>query len=926
MGPGLAALIERAEEIAAIDAAISSALSGHGQVVLVEGAPGLGKTSLLASAAEAAEDAGMRVLGASGALLEQDLAWAVVRDVFQAQVELSGTDGSLLGGAAAACAALFTGEQELSLVPDAAGRVLHGLYWLVSNLLVERPLMIVIDDLHWVDLASRRWLAHLAARSADLTLCLVIAVRDIHQTAVAGSIATEPHTTIRPLTGFSGDGTAALLTNRLGVLEPEAVDVCHQLTGGNPFLLCELIRELRSADVRGAGAVERLRPASVRTSVLVRLSELGAPATRVAYAVAILGHETTLPTITELLDLDLEEAVRAVDALAAVGILNGLETPLRFQHPLILEVIRTELSASERVLLHSRAAELLERRGAPLAVRAAHLLATEPDESPQVVATLRSAAAQALARGAPEVGVSCLRRALEEPPSAAERVGVLWELGRAEGMLASGQGVDRLREAFATVARPELRAEIAIELAGQLLTVGGLAEAADVCRSAIGTLGQGERELRFELLAHLAQADTQDLTITHGASEGIDPAELSGATRGERLLLAVLTNLGVTQPSPDLPALADMALRANAGDTLLQDITADGTLYWSALTTLAFGDRYEEAEARLLAAEEDSRARGSSRGLGLCCAFGSTVMYRMGRLAQAEQRAARALELFADEPLMAAYARSFLIDSLIDQGKPEDARRALAGVVLEGHPPLLSYAMLRLSAARLLAAEGEPAAAADQLLSVGAELGATSSVVWPWRVEAALALHQAGALDRARALTEQAVAEAREVRSAWLLARALQAEGVIGDQLEPLRDAVAVAGEHPILLERARSGVELGSALRRHGSRLEAAEHLREALDLADRIQAAPLAERAEDELRLLGARPRRRRLSGADALTPAERRVAELATAGYSNPEIAQALFVSLRTVETHLTRSYAKLGIAGRDQLQAMMPVSVA
>ena len=920
MGPGLAALIERTEEIAAIDAAISSALSGQGQVVLVEGAPGLGKTSLLRSAAVAAEEAGMGVLSASGAVLEQDLTWAVVRDVFQAEVERSEANGALFGGAAAACSALFTGDQELELVPDSAARVLHGLYWLVANLLAERPLMIVVDDLHWVDLPSQRWLAHLAARSADLTLCVVIAVRDIHQTAVAGAIATETPTTIRRLEGFSGAGTATLLSEQLGGLEPQAVDICHELTGGNPFLLCELIRDLRSADVRTAQAIARLRPSSVRTSVLVRLAELGATATRVAHAVAILGQQTSIPTITELLEIELESAVQAADALAAVGLLNGLETPLRFQHPLILEVIGAELTASERILLHRRAADLLERRGAPVAVLAAHLLATDPDERPRVVATLRAAAVQAIAQGAPDAAVAYLRRALEEPPSEAERVGVLWELGRAEGMLTSGQGVERLREAFATVASPRLRAEIAIELAGQLLTVGGLAEAGDVCRSAIGTLDAGERELRFELLAHLAQADGQDLTISH-VNSAVNPSELSGATRGERMLLAVMANLGVTLPSPDLPALAEMALRANAGDTLLQDITADGTLYWAALTTLAFGDRYEEAEERLLAAEEDSRVRGSTRGDGFCGAFGSAVRYRMGKLAQAEHGAARALELFAGEPMMAAYARSFLIDSLIDQGKLDAARQALTGVVLEGHPPLASFAMLRLTAARLLAVEGRPDLAAEQLLSVGAELGAVSSVFWPWRVEAALAFHQAGAPERARELTDAAVAEAREVRSAWLLARALQIEGIVSDRIEPLREALAVAGEHPILLARARCGVELGSALRRHGSRAEAAERLREALDLADRIQAAPLAQRAEDELRLLGARPRRRRLSGTDALTPAERRVAELAMAGYSNSEIAQALFVSLRTVETHLTRSYAKLGIAGREQLPAMM-----
>ena len=161
---GVAALIERAEEIAAIDAAISSALSGHGRLVLVEGGPGLGKTSLLRAAATAAQDAGMLVLGASGAMLEQDLAWTVVSDVFQAHLEQAGGEGAALGGAAAACAGLFNGDQDLLLAPDAAARVLHGLYWLVANLVVERPLMIVIDDLHWVDLPSQRWLAHLATR------------------------------------------------------------------------------------------------------------------------------------------------------------------------------------------------------------------------------------------------------------------------------------------------------------------------------------------------------------------------------------------------------------------------------------------------------------------------------------------------------------------------------------------------------------------------------------------------------------------------------------------------------------------------------------------------------------------------------------------------------------------------------------------
>jgi DNA-binding CsgD family transcriptional regulator len=233
--------------------------------------------------------------------------------------------------------------------------------------------------------------------------------------------------------------------------------------------------------------------------------------------------------------------------------------------------------------------------------------------------------------------------------------------------------------------------------------------------------------------------------------------------------------------------------------------------------------------------------------------------------------------------------------------------------------------MLRLTAARLRAFDGDPAMAAERLLEIGTELGDLSSVFWPWREAAALALQQAGEVDRARELAAAAVSEARAVHSAWLLARGLIAQGIAEGETEPLREAVAVSSQHPLRLERARGMTELGSDLRRRGSRAEAADCLREALDLADRIHAGPLVQRAEDELRLLGARPRRRRLSGADALTPAEHRVCELAAAGQSNPAIAQALFVSLRTVETHLTRSYAKLGIPGREQLAAELQPTV-
>jgi DNA-binding CsgD family transcriptional regulator len=138
---------------------------------------------------------------------------------------------------------------------------------------------------------------------------------------------------------------------------------------------------------------------------------------------------------------------------------------------------------------------------------------------------------------------------------------------------------------------------------------------------------------------------------------------------------------------------------------------------------------------------------------------------------------------------------------------------------------------------------------------------------------------------------------------------------------EPLRRAELLTRERPLRLERARVLVELGAGLSRRGKRSEAMPFLREGLDLADRCGAGPIAAHAREQLRAAGARPRRARVSGRDALTPSELRVCRMASTGMSNREIAQALFVSLRTVETHLTRSYAKLEVGGREQLREVL-----
>ena len=193
-----------------------------------------------------------------------------------------------------------------------------------------------------------------------------------------------------------------------------------------------------------------------------------------------------------------------------------------------------------------------------------------------------------------------------------------------------------------------------------------------------------------------------------------------------------------------------------------------------------------------------------------------------------------------------------------------------------------------------------------------------------WRSKAALLLQGSGDGRAALELVGEEVERARRWRAPRPLGAALRAAGLIeggADGLELLRESVEVLSSSPALLERARSLTELGAALRRGNRRAEAREPLAEGLELAGRCGAAPLVEQAHAELLATGARPRRLVRTGLDSLTPSERRVARMAAGGATNREIAEALFVTPKTVEMHLSHAYRKLDIQGRSQLASVM-----
>jgi len=268
----------------------------------------------------------------------------------------------------------------------------------------------------------------------------------------------------------------------------------------------------------------------------------------------------------------------------------------------------------------------------------------------------------------------------------------------------------------------------------------------------------------------------------------------------------------------------------------------------------------------------------------------------------------------------------------VERGELSRARRAVTTIEAAGYDAdALPNGPIRSARAQLLAAEGRHQEALAELANCERieRAGVLRVGVTPvaWRSQAAHSHVALGDAETARRLADEEVELARRFGARRAIGMAVRAAGVAhnGDEAM-LREAADVLGEAGAHLERARTLVDLGAALRRGGRRADARAALAEGADLAHRCGATALAERGREELRLAGARPRRLARAGRDGLTPAELRVAELARSGSTNKEIAQALFVTLRTVEMHLSNAYRKLGIDAREGLAGALDPAAA
>ena len=941
-------LVERDTELAAIERRLAQARDGHGGVVFVEAHAGIGKSRLLTVAGDLAREAGMQVAGAQGTRLEQDFPFGLAIQLFEPRwISADAAERErLLQGPARWAGELLAG----STVPmgpfpgDQGYAVIHGLFRLACSLATPaddadsaRPLVMLVDDAQWADQPSLRFLAYLAQRIVDLPIALVIAVRegelssDRPALAAVGNAAGD--NVLRP-DRLSEDGVGAVVRDRFPDAEPAFWRACARVTDGNPFLLIGLLDQLRAngaAPNAATGAsLADLAPESVLHAVVARLDAMPSEVRDVARALAILGDGAPVRRVALLAGLEVEAAVQAASTLAELHIFHA-EAPLSFVHPLVAASVRESMSPLARGQAHRRAAEMLSEHGAPDEEIAAHLLMAPPDSDPEALALLRTAARRALASGAAETAVRILERALAEHPANDTYSELLGELGEAELQAGLPEAAARLQHAIEVTHEPPRRAQLALSQGEALYDQRRYRESAEVLAGTLADPGDCEDGLVDELnAAYIAAASfvpdlRDDLEVRR--------AELVAATTenlgtGQRRAFAHLALLAGMQ-GEDRASVAGLADRAWGDGRLLVDDSPHRLSWPLVANALLFVDELERdieiCDAALLASQEGDSPAASAMA-SYCRAW---PLYKQGRIVEALAEARAALEARpANWQVHVRTAYGAVAACHIARGELDHAETGLMIVRDAQLRDTVHVPFLLDLRAQLRLAQVRPGDALADALEAGrlceSGLGLNNPGAIAWRSTAAFAHLAMGEPSEARELVTDELERARRCHVTSVVIRDLRILGLIerGRRgIDLLSEAVTIGEGGPPRLEYVHALVDLGAALRRANHRSAARDPLRKGLELSYRGGATALADVARTELAATGARPRRAILTGLDSLTPSELRVAELAGNGLTTRQIAEALFVTPKTIEFHIRHIYRKLDVGSRAELAAVM-----
>ncbi|MEU1851281.1 AAA family ATPase [Streptomyces sp. NPDC019990] len=937
-------LLERDMELTAIDRALAglrAAADGvprtpHDGLLAFTGEAGLGKTTLIAAARAHAAAQRVTVFSGKGGENEQGLAFRVVRQVMQPVLaamgeterrEFLGSWYDIVG------AALGLEATDTARIPDPTG-VRDGLDWVMTRLtMMNAPVVLLLDDLHWADTESLDWLASFAPRVADLPLLIVVGYRPDELPPDATSFRTlvERHEQ-RPhkLSPLGEAAVARIIRDEVGEeAEDEFCGECWTVTGGSPFEAVELAIRLREQRVRGTRKelpVMRDLAAAVKGPGLIeRLKRLGPGTVRFAWAGAVLGEPFSPEAAAGLAVVGSAQAVEAIAKLRACRILADADEPagsLQFVHPLIATTIYRDIPPGLRVGMHDAAAHAVLDVGSDPTAAARHLLEVPCDGRPETVACLRAAAREHLRAGAPEAARRVLTRALREPPPAEDRAALLHELASATFLIDPTATVSHLREALKESGLdPDLRASMVYRLTQALAHTDRLTEAATVAADEARRATNARIRLRMQADHFVWSAFRADEPDPSARSRRLArlAAKLTGRSLEERYILGLRAWEALVRGEPRRTALA-YAGEALRGGMSWTDENRGFEVPVAVALLFMYCDQPRRAEELFTEGMAECEHRGW-RGSHL--AQGQTLLgyirYRRGCLPEAEELVRAGLET-AERVEGAVPAQWFaigiLIQILLAQGRTTDARR-LADTYHYGDvvPNAVIFPDPRTVYAELLLAEGRLAQAARLLSEVGERLQARDwhNPAWcPWRLGLASALARTDPGQAVRH-AQDAVKRARDFGAASAVGQALRVEAeVTGGQaaLDLHAQAVDHLERSPAAYELARALVGHGAALVRAGRLHDAADRLYQGLEGAVHCGAAGLADRARRELSAAGLRPLPLRYAPTDMLTAQERRVAEMTASGHPASVVVEDLRLTEQGVRHLLSSVYRKLG----------------
>ena len=445
---GLAEPLERAAELEKLSALLAAAREGRGQVCVIEGPSGVGKSRLLDACADSAAALGMSVVRARCSELTRDYPFGVARGLFEPGLIRAGQElrDELVRGPAGLARPVF-GRDEAATDEFA---VIYGLYWLTVNLVEQRPMAILVDDAPWADDFTLRFLVYLAERVDDVPVAVVVAIRSGDPGAESQLIgdlwqaASVPP--IRPAE-LSESAVAELLGATLPdhTIDPELAQTVSRETGGNPLFVVAVADAIRAGE-----DVAITTPESMRRHVVRRMARLDPAARALSKAAAVLGDDAAIGDVIRLADLGQDVGLVAAAELVQANVLASTD-PIMFAHGIIRMAIYNVLEPAERLTLHSRSAKLLaDRRSAPEAV-AEHLMKCGAIDETWGVGALHDAGRAATRKGAPAAAIRYLRRAFEASDAHTVPPRLLIDLGLAEAAAGEPTSLDRFAQALEMV-------------------------------------------------------------------------------------------------------------------------------------------------------------------------------------------------------------------------------------------------------------------------------------------------------------------------------------------------------------------------------------------------------------------------------------------------------------------------------------------